>query len=87
MKVYAFGMPRGYDTEKFLKNLPVGPGEEVTVTRMKRYVKCSICGTEHYDEGSVVMVEKWLTANDHYAPCPNLNCMGEMQILTKEERL
>lgn len=46
---------------------------------IKEKVVCSKCGAEYTDEDSIKMVKEWL-AKGSYAPCPNLDCFGNMKL-------
>lgn len=52
---------------------------EVELTRRTEKVVCNECGAEYTDQGSIEMVKKWLVADD-YAPCPNIECQGQMEV-------
>ena len=44
-------------------------------------VKCSKCGWESEEGKDVDLVRKWKISGDGWAPCPNIHCDGEMEIL------
>lgn len=41
-------------------------------------VVCNQCGAEYTDTESIEQTKKW--AADGYAPCPNLDCPGELEV-------
>ena len=45
------------------------------------YVKCNKCGCVYEDKESVELVKQWLATDDKYAPCPNIGCKGQMELL------
>ncbi len=50
--------------------------------QMKKTI-CNRCGVTYDDEDSVKMVEQWQESG--YAPCPNLDCPGQLEIKEQEE--
>lgn len=51
---------------------------------MGEAVKCNRCGLTYHDKESIELVKKWLT--EGYAPCPNLQCPGEMELCEARNR-
>ena len=43
---------------------------------------CSMCRAEYDDEESVELVRTW--QKDGYAPCPNLSCRGQLEIVEEK---
>jgi len=48
---------------------------------MPEVAKCNQCGATYDDPGSVEQTRKWLAQPEPYAPCPNLGCPGQMEIV------
>lgn len=46
---------------------------------MAEKVVCDKCGAEYTDPDTIKMVKDWL-AKDGYAPCPNIDCSGGLEI-------
>lgn len=48
-------------------------------------VVCNRCRVEYTDEEDVTLVKKWKAEGDGYAPCPNLSCPGQMEVVEVKE--
>jgi len=54
---------------------------------MAKIAKCNQCGATYDDQGSVEQVEKWLAEPEPHAPCPNISCPGQMEIIDDEVKM
>ncbi|MBA7484354.1 hypothetical protein ES707_19879 [subsurface metagenome] len=49
-------------------------------------VKCNTCGAEYTDPDSIQTVKNWLSGPEGYAPCPNISCPGQLEVIENQER-
>ena len=52
---------------------------------IREIAKCKKCGQVYQDRDSVEMVKKMQA--DGYAPCPNMQCSGEMEIILESRQI
>lgn len=46
----------------------------------KEYVQCNVCHCTYDDEDSVGLVKDCLREPEPYAPCPKIDCPGQMEV-------
>ena len=50
---------------------------------MAEVAKCDKCGATYSDRESIELVKIWKSNDDGYAPCPNIQCQGQMEIVER----
>jgi hypothetical protein len=48
---------------------------------MDEIVACKVCKTKYSDKESIELTKKWI--KEGYAPCPNISCPGEMEVVNE----
>ncbi len=48
---------------------------------MAEVARCNRCEVTYDDPESIEQTRKWLAESEPYAPCPNFDCPGELEII------